>query len=195
MPKKKKNTKFQTFIYYSGIGLGIVLLSAFVSSQLIYPLILGRPKNVETPNLSGMNFASAKRLLNTTKLHIVVRDSVWSDDFKAETVVEQKPEAGTMLKPDGTVYVVLSKGSRDIILPSVLGLSYQQAIAQLRNLGLRAVVIDSLYSDGYVANSVLRTSPSPGMKIMKTATVKLILSKGADPMADQVPEDNTFYPY
>lgn len=168
-------------IYTLGIGLGIIIIVAFISSQIIYPLLLGRPGRVEVPNVTGMNLSQAKRLLHERRLHVVVRDSVWSEDAKVEYVLEQQPSPGDMLKHDHAVYLVLSRGSRQVTVPNVIGQLYQQAYVQLRNRSLKAVIADSLYSDSHPVNSVLRTSPSQGSKVLKESSVRLFLSRGPEP--------------
>lgn len=190
-----KNISSQRWFYLIGIGIGIILLTAFLSSQIFYPIILGRPKNIETPEVIGMSVSAAKRILNQKKLHTVVSDSLWTEDLKVDTIIEQKPSSGTMLKPDGTVYLVISKGSRVIEMPDLLGYSYQQAYLLLRNMGLKAVVADSMYSESYTANSVLRSSPAQGSKIKKNSTIRLYLSRGPEPIMDTASEENLYYSY
>ncbi|PKN78599.1 MAG: hypothetical protein CVU48_07900 [Candidatus Cloacimonetes bacterium HGW-Cloacimonetes-1] len=172
--------------YLLGIGLGIILVVAFVSSQVIYPILLGRAKDVAVPNLVGMNLAQAKRLANQSKVHIVIKDSIWSESVAVEGIIEQRPVEGELVKPDGTVYIVISKGSKVVVIPDVLGFDYQRAYLGLRLAGLRSTVIDSIYSDSYPRNTVAKMSPMSGNKIEKDYRIKLVLSKGSAPAADSL---------
>lgn len=185
----------QKALYLVGIGLGIIIVTAFVSSQLIYPVILGRAQDIETPNVVGISVSSAKRILNESKIHVVVKDSLWSEDAKLETVLEQKPSPGTMIKPDGTVYLVISKGSKVVNLPSLLGMNYQQAYLLLRNMGLKSIVADSTYSESYPVNSVIQSIPNEGTKVKKNTIVRLYLSRGPEPIEEPSLGENQFYPY
>ena len=56
-----------------GIGLGIIFITAFLTSQIIFPLIFRTPKNVEVPNVVGLSLPMAKLRLTQLGLHIVVR--------------------------------------------------------------------------------------------------------------------------
>lgn len=168
-----------------GIGFGIILLSAFVTSQIVFPLLFGRPKNVEVPNLVGKTFSKARRELTDLGLHAVIKDSVWSETETIETILEQDPLPGELLKPEGSVYLRISSGSRKVGVPYVTGLSYQEAYYALHNLGLRAVVVDSLYSDSYAPNYVLRSSPDAGSKINRGSNVRLYLSRGPEPVPEE----------
>lgn len=168
-----------------GIGLGIIIVSAFVTSQIVFPLLFGRPKNVEVPNLVGMTFSKARRELTDLGLHAVIKDSIWSETETIETVLEQDPPPGEFLKPEGSVYLRISGGSRKVLVPYVIGLSFPEAYYALRNLGLKGVVIDSLYSDSYSPNFVVKSSPEEGSKIDRGSNVRLYLSRGPEPVPEE----------
>ncbi len=88
------------------------------------------------------------------------------------------------MRQDGTVYLVISKGSATVTLPSLIGKPFQEAFIVLKNLDLHCSVVDSTYSDIYPVNTVIRSIPSAGEKTLKKSTVKLILSKGTEPVSD-----------
>ncbi len=189
-----KDIDYHKLGYLAGIGLGIIIVTAFVFSQVIFPIILGRTPKVETPDIIGMNLVQAKRTLQKEKLHVVVQDSLFSETAPVETVLEQIPEPGDKLRQEGTVYLVISKGSATVRLPSYIGRPFQEVFIGLRNLELFSAVIDSTYSDIYAVNTVVRTIPSSGEKVMKRSTVKLILSRGDYPQADTLQNDLPVYP-
>jgi serine/threonine-protein kinase len=172
--------------YMIGIGLGIIFVTAFVSSQLILPLVFGGPNKVQTPEVVGLSLAQAKRLLQEEKLHVVVKDSLYSESSKLDQVLDQSPAPGTKIKEDGTVFLVVSKGSKMVTVPSVLGTSFQDAMLTLRNSDLRSAIVDSVFSYSIPRNMVLRSNPSPNSKVEKRTLVKLTLSKGEEPLPDSL---------
>ena len=176
--KKKKSKKA---LYIIGIGLGIIFLSAFVTSQIIFPILFGRAKNIEVPNLVGSTISVARNDLKQLGLHVIVRDSVWSEDKKIDTILEQFPEPGKKLKPEGVVQVVVSIGSRMRPVPSLVGATYTEAYMSLRNSGFKAIVADSVYSENYPVNTVVRSSPSANKMLEKGQSVRLYLSRGPEP--------------
>lgn len=186
---------YQKLGYLAGIGLGIIIVTAFIFSQLVFPIVLGRTPKVETPDLTGMNLVQAKRVLQKEKLHVLVKDSLFSETAPVETVLEQNPEPGEKIRQEGTVYLVISKGSATVRLPSYIGRPFQEVFIGLRNLELFSAVIDSTYSDLYPVNTVVRTIPSSGEKVLKRSTVKLILSRGNYPQADTLDSSLPVYPY
>ncbi|MCB5229266.1 MAG: PASTA domain-containing protein [Candidatus Cloacimonetes bacterium] len=172
--------------YWILIGLGIILVTAFLTSQVVMPIIFAKPKDVEVPDLVNKNISSAKRTLKDLGLHAIVRDSVWSDTQRIENVLEQDPPPGTLAKLESTVYLVISKGSKMVVVPSVTGLDYEEAFMTLRVSGLRAAVVDSTFSLNYPANAVLRSLPQSGAKVEKNSTVRLYLSRGPEPLPDSL---------
>ncbi len=189
------NEQLKKIGYLLGIGLGIIIVTAFIFSQIIFPVILGRTPKIDTPDVMGTGLLQAKRILQAEKLHVVVKDSLFSDTDAIETVLEQHPEPGEKIRQDGTVYLVISKGSSSVTVPSIIGRPFQEVIITLRNLGLHTLVADSTYSDIYSVNTVMRSIPSSGSKVNKSSSVKLILSKGSMPMADTLDTSMPVYPY
>lgn len=182
-------------LYVIGIGVGIILISAFVSSQIIFPALFGRAKNVEVPDLVGSSLSKARRKLTELGLHTVVQDSVWSETAKMEEVMEQYPAPGEKLKPEGVVYLVVCRGSRIVSIPTLGGKTYTEAYLTLRNSGLRATVADSVYSNSYPVNTVVRSVPSAGTKIEKESVIRLYLSRGPEPADTTRVVEETDYLY
>ncbi|MCK9558452.1 MAG: PASTA domain-containing protein [Candidatus Cloacimonetes bacterium] len=172
--------------YVIGIGVGIIFVTAFLFSQIILPLLLGGAETLETPEVTGLALTQAKRILQELKLHPVVKDSVFSETMKLDVVMDQSPAPGSRIKEDGTVYLVISKGSKMIKVPDVLGTGYQEAMLTLRNYDLRSTIVDSVYSDRYPRNTVVRSMPSAHTRIEKRSMVRLSLSKGPEPLPDSL---------
>ena len=127
MPSEK-TTKIWLSI---GIGAGIIFLTAFLTSQVIFPIIFRSPKELEVPNLIGKSFADARRSLENMGIHAVVKDSIWSETERVGTILEQEPAPGGMLRSEGTIYVRVSRGSQQVGVPSVNRQSYQEAYYKL----------------------------------------------------------------
>lgn len=171
-----------------GIGAGIIFLTAFLTSQVIFPFIFRAPKEIEVPNLIGQRFDNARRSLEDLGIHAVVKDSIWSETEKVGTILEQDPAPGELLRSEGTIYVRVSRGSQQVGIPSVVGQSYHEAYYTLLNVGLKGVVSDSLYSSSYTVNTVIRTRPETGSKVEKGSTVQLSISRGPEPVTEPVQE-------
>jgi len=178
--------------YIAAILICTMFLAAFITGQIIMPLFVGSSEVVDVPDVTGKNISIAREMLRDAGLHTVVQDSVWSDGTAIETVLDQYPKAGDTIKTEGTVYLVICKGSQTVSIPAVGGRLFEDAFITLRENGLRAIVADSLFSDSYPENTVIRTSPPTGAKVDKSTLVKMYLSRGPEPVSDAEPkpEDN-----
>jgi eukaryotic-like serine/threonine-protein kinase len=186
------NLKF--YGYYLGIGLGIILVVAFLTSQLVIPIFFSRAKSIEVPDVTKQELSKSKIILINNKLHYVVNDSTYSDEVKKGNVVSQKPEPGEYIKPDGTIYLVVSMGSRYVKVPELVGMKVQSAWIVLKNNCLRFSIADSVYSDLYSRNTVVQTTPDYGERVEKNSKIKLYISKGSNQYVDTL-EVETDYNY
>ena len=173
--------------YVCAIGLGIIFVTAFITSQLVFPILFPRQK-VEVPNLVGMNYSSARRQLSELGLHVVIKDSLWSETDKVDTILEQDPQEGDKLDKESSVYVRVSRGSKMVVVPSLLYMSANEAIMTLHGLGLGFAVADSTYQENYGVNVVYKSSPSGGAKVEKGSRVRIYISKGPEPVAETTDE-------
>ncbi len=169
-----------------GIGLGIIFVTAFLTSQVVLPLIFGRPDTIQAPEVIGLSLSKAKRILQEEKIHVVVKDSLFSETVRLDVVMDQSPGPGSKIKEDGTMFLVVSKGSKMVKVPDVLGLPFQDAMLSLRNYELRSTIVDSMYSSRYPQNSVVKSIPSANSKVEKRSLVKLTLSRGTEPVPDSL---------
>lgn len=176
--------KAKFYSYYIGIGFGIILVVAFLTSQIIMPLFFGRAKTIEVPDLSKLTATQAIKLLVDHKLHAVVKDSTWSDEIAYNYVISQKPEAGAFVSPDGTVYMIVSRGSKTVKVPELIGLDVQAAWIVLKNAGLRFTIADSIYSNIYPVNTVAQIAPEVGERVLRKKKIRLYISKGSSAERD-----------
>ncbi|WP_027942322.1 Stk1 family PASTA domain-containing Ser/Thr kinase [Amycolatopsis taiwanensis] len=133
------------------------------------------PNLVTVPNLVGQTYANASKTLQNLKLVVSKKDV--DSDKPAGTVVDQNPNGG--LQPEGkTVTLSVSNGSQQTInMPDLRGLTQNDALAQLAQLGWTGQVN---YETTKVTNPaqiglVQDTSPSANTPIAKNQTITLVL--------------------
>ena len=179
--------------YFAVILICTVFLAAFITGQVIMPILAGSSEEIDVPDVLGKNITVARDLLKSVGLHAVIQDSLWSDGTAIETILDQYPKPGDTIKTEGTVYLVICKGSESVSIPAVGGRLFEDAFITIRDNGLRAVVADSVFSDSYPVNTVIRTSPPTGAKVDKSTLVKLYLSRGPEPgtNSNKKPTDGT----
>ncbi len=96
-------------------------------------------------------------------------------------VFEQQPEPGTRLAKGSLITIFVSTGKREVRVPSVVGKSEADAVAEITRAGLeaRSVPINS----GQPAGTVTAQAPAPGITLVEGSEVRINVSKGPKPVA------------
>ena len=138
----------------------------------------GKPE-VTVPNVVGLSVESAVATLTQAGLTAQVAEVFSPRD--PGTVTAQEPKSTTVVVEGTTVRINVSKGSRPITVPSVVGVPYDQAVAELERAGLQAVRVDE--SSDLAEGIVTRQDPRGGSDASRGTTVTLYVSRGPDTTA------------
>ena len=79
----------------------------------------------------------------------------------------------------GGWWTLVGPGSR-VVVPSIVGGSFDQAINVISPLGLTAVVIENRFDEEIPKSKIIESIPAGGGKVDAGGTVKLIVSKGPE---------------
>ena len=138
-------------------------------------------KEVTIPSVIGMSQEEADIVLRGNALHLVIVDSTFSDKAPLGTVVEQTPPALSHAKPDRPVYVVMNARTRRMIpLPELHDVSYRQADATLRSIGLKVGNVlyePSLYPDNVLDIRDGEKSLEVGTRLPEGSSVTLVIGR------------------
>lgn len=148
--KKKKKGKFATFFeeHPKTKILMIILLCLllFFGSIGITSAVLNatRPKDVQIPNLVGMTEAEAKEELSKLKLKYEKIGEDYNKDVEAGKIFEQSPvySSSYKVKENATISVKISKGTETTTVPKVVGMTYDEAVAELEKYKLNAEKVE-----------------------------------------------------
>lgn len=136
------------------------------------------PAVTEVPVLKGLQHKDALAAIKRAGLDPGRVTYEFSNE-KADTVLDQTPEPGQVLK--GTpINLVLSKGPEMVDALDVRGKFFDEARAALAAAGLRAVR-QEVFADP-APGKVVDQIPPPGV-VAKGSEVRLVVSKGPEPFA------------
>ena len=153
-------------------------LVAGASAYLTLTYIIKSEETVIVPDLVGKDVVSALELLTDLQLNTKVNGSEYSDQFPKNHVTFQEPEAGSEIKKDRDVRIMISKGTRHIIMPNLLALSEQQARMIMEENGISRGHLSRTFSSNIEMDHVIVQTPASGVKITRGASVNLLVSKG-----------------
>ena len=147
------------------------------AGQTITAYLSSGSDQVEVPDLVGMSQDQARSALKAVGLELGNVTTVDSDKDK-DRIVSQDPETGSNVKKGTTIAVSISTGkAAQVEIPTVVGISREDAEAQLKALGLTVTVEE--VSGSQPSGQVTAVEPGEGSKVDKNSTVKLKVSKGS----------------
>ncbi|MDA3935388.1 MAG: PASTA domain-containing protein [Actinomycetota bacterium] len=128
---------------------------------------------VVVPDLTGMSEGQADVELSRLGLSGVITERRFSSE-PLGAVIEQDPVSGAEVPSDTEVFLTLSAGTEEFVMPDIVGNGIVSATAILEGHGL-VVKIDVMDSDS-PPDIVLESYPSPGTSVRTGETVRLTIS-------------------
>lgn len=160
------------------------LLVVGVSTYLTLTFIIKSEDTVIVPDLVGKDVVAALELLTDLQLNTKVSGSEYSPQFPKNHVTFQEPEAGSEIKKDRDVRIMISKGTRNILMPNLIALSEQQARMIMDENGISRGHLSRAFNKDIEKDHIMAQVPAAGVMINRGATVDLLVSKG--PMATEL---------
>lgn len=184
---KTKNTNKKKRDYLgilAGVVTGLVLI-LIIGFFILNPITLGAEK-LELPDFKGMTLDEAQDTIVNSDIEIVVEKEEKDETAKAGTILSQDPKPGSKVKTNSTVKVILSAGSNQFELPSVVNQREAAAQTTLTNLGLKVSVRPEA-SETIASGYVISQTPEAGNKVSKDSFVTIYVSSGKDETVVKVP--------
>ncbi|MDA1001080.1 MAG: PASTA domain-containing protein [bacterium] len=162
-----KGILFIAFLVLLGGASGVTALYLFRGTQGVF-----------LPQVKGLDAVRALELLGERGIPLQVLRWEFSDDVPPNYVVDQLPAGGRRIREGRTVSLVLSRGSRDVLVPNVLGENLNRAETLIRLSGLRVGVIGRLFDPKRPIEQVIGSWPLSREKIPRGESVALLVSQG-----------------
>ncbi|GAA1152260.1 Stk1 family PASTA domain-containing Ser/Thr kinase [Nocardioides aquiterrae] len=134
----------------------------------------------DVPKLKGLTEDEAQDALAQAHLAYGTTKDRWSDTVPEGQVITSSPKAGTTLRPDAAVDLVVSKGPKPVRLKDWVGKDADDALAWLRAKGLDGKVVSEEYSDTVADGGVISMDPPSGTTLHRGDAVQLVVSKGPE---------------
>jgi eukaryotic-like serine/threonine-protein kinase len=175
------------------IGKFLLLISIFcilagISAYLTLSFIIKHEKRVVVPDLVGKNVVSALLLLSDLSLNTKVKGAEYSSDVPAHHIIFQDPPPGTEIKKDRSVRVVISKGTKSVTVPNLIGLRPLQAQIIMEENGLTLGNLSHTFDDEMESEVILAQSLPSGTVLNRSESVSLLVSLGKRPLSLLMPD-------
>ena len=147
-------------------------------------LVSTGPPKTSVPNVVGMNYGDAVQALNDANL-AATKHEIFSQKPVGK-VISQDPPAGEQVVEGTEIVLDVSRGVKQVAVPSVVGMSEDDATTTLQQAGF-AVSSTNAPSDSTPEGIVSDQSPDGGTQATKGSTVTITVSSG--PSTTTVPDE------
>lgn len=131
------------------------------------------------PNVSGMSYEEAEKALEEKNLTVVINGMNYSESIEKNKILSQDPADGAKAAVEETVYVIMSGGNQEVMMPDLTGMEYKEAekLVKAQNLVLEKDGVTEEYNDfvekGRVISQNIEAEERIGVKTEITLTVSL----------------------
>ncbi len=174
--KKNKNKKSnKKLLIIGGIALAVVLLAGI---GVLYAMgYFSTTSKIEVPSFLDMTFEEAEALAEEHGLQIEQGDLVEDELIEEGLIVSQNPEEGEIVAEDKIITVNISKGKKENIVPSVVGLMIDEVESYLETFDYTLGDVKEIEDEAAVG-TILSQSPEAGIDGGDSWTIDVIVSLG-----------------
>ena len=153
--------------------LALGLSSAYVAMELAM-----ERDRVDVPRVVGVESIAAGQLIQEAGLTPRVVGEEFSDKIPKGRVTSQRPSGGARTKNGSEVRLFLSRGTDQLEIPNVTGMTLAQAQRTLAEAGLALGPITAIHSDVHGRETVIAQDPPALAAAIRGASVRLLESLG-----------------
>ncbi|MFH1136432.1 MAG: PASTA domain-containing protein [Pseudomonadota bacterium] len=176
-----------TAAFYLAVFLTALSAGAYLTAFLV---VRGIPETT-APTLVGLARSDAEKIAGADRLSLRVDALDFNDEVPPDHVISQDPPAGSRLKENQAIRVVLSRGAQIVPAPDLRGLSLDQAVTILLHGRLAAGLISYTHGSGEPEQGpdrVIAQAPSPLAQVKAGSKIDLLLSLGPRPVLVSMPD-------
>ena len=178
--KKKKNRKTIAII-----ALILLLLGAAGGGYAAWKMGAFSPTKA-APDLLDMTLEEAKAKAEEEGFKIKQGKDIYSSDYAEGRVCLQDPEPGVETPKEGTITINISKGSKEGLVPNVVGMQEEDVAAFLESHGYVLGNVKTTTSPEK-KGKVLEQDPVAGSTLDKESKVDIVVSDGKGTEKGTVP--------
>lgn len=157
--------------------VGILFLCGILSALLVMDFAY-RGKEVVVPEIAGRDIVFALEMLSERNLNLKVIGWEYSNSIPKNFIISQKPLPSQSIKKDGDVKVIISKGTKEVVVPMLVGEKKRRAEITLKRNDFKIGEITRVYSSKFQKDTIIAQSPLPQKKIKRGARINLLISRG-----------------
>lgn len=177
--------------FWGSVILAVVLVfvAAFVALKWL-KTTTNHDLHIQVPDLAKLDTDQALQKLEEKKMRMVVLDTLdYDKSLPPLTIIEQDPAAGTDVKENRKIYVKINAaGFGKVSMPDLEQLTFRQALATIRSLGLKEGTKSYrtfIGKDVVLGVSQNGKSLKQGDKVLKDSRIDFVLGDGKATLSDE----------
>lgn len=135
-------------------------------------------QKVTVPDLVGKTQAEATTQLSSVGLKLVVTGQATSNSIPVGSIVSETPTPGVKVRKGSSVGVTVSTGKPQAGVPTLTGLTLDQATSSIATAGLVVGTVTHQNNSAFPANAVISQTPAAGTQVVLGSAVNLVVSSG-----------------
>lgn len=181
----------KSFLKHLAIALGITVFIIFLTFEGLKRYTY-HGKYIRVPDVTDISEMQAQRILQEKSLRYKVIDSIYTDEFFRGAIVDQVPSAGSKVKKNRKIYLVMNATMAEMVLmPELKDVSIRQAKSVLVSAGLKIgdiIMVPSEYRNLVIEQHYNNREINAGAKVPKGSEVNLLVGKGLGNRRVDVPD-------
>ena len=173
--RRKPVKNHQTlWVIFSLLMTAVVCYGLYVGGTAIYEKVVN---STTVPDFVGMEVTVAQRTAQRVGVNPEIVE-INHPTISVGTVILQAPEVDTTLRKGDSVVLTVSKGPSSQQLPSIEGMSTQNAINTLQPMGVTLMVLERVVSSEVQADLIISQTPEAGAPCKSGDIVQVTVSGG-----------------
>ncbi len=136
---------------------------------------------IDTPAFASMTQKAAVQLAEKNGLQIDFENE-FSETVKAGQVIRTNPVEGSPVLRGGSVTAYLSKGPERFDVPTLMGLTIEEAQAELAEKNLTLGKVENAYHETAEIGTITGMAIEPGERVKRDTPIGVTVSKGPAPV-------------
>ncbi|WP_369189047.1 Stk1 family PASTA domain-containing Ser/Thr kinase [Streptomyces sp. R08] len=173
--QQKKKTNTSTILLV--VAAVLVLVGAILIGKWAFSGNDGADKPFAAPNFVGQTYARAQSMAVNSGLKLAEPTRKACENAPKGSVCSQDPAANTDVHKGDTINLVVSTGAPKVVVPSVVGQSFDDASSTLTGDKYQFKVEKKEKVSGEDPGTVLEQDPALGAEVQKGTTITLTVAK------------------
>ncbi|MBX9396500.1 Stk1 family PASTA domain-containing Ser/Thr kinase [Streptomyces sp. TRM72054] len=178
-PDRRRQKKSNTSTILLVVAAVLVLVGAILIGRFAFSGGGVGNDTVPVPNFVGLTQEDAQKQAENSDLVLQVENKACEDQKKGN-VCSQDPQFKTEVEKGTTVNIVVSTGAPKVAVPSVVGLSLDEAKSKLEGDDYQLKVETETRVSSEEPDTVLEQNPTTGKEVEKGSTITLIIAKAEE---------------